>query len=170
MRVSSCACVCPDAASKRAGRERVAQVEVLSDSAAERTEAFTHGNMVGIGSDDARGTNIIRDVALDRFEQPSATGSISRSSPDGAEAGEPMGDERVDSAAAAAEAAEALLGVLLLVLTGGILMLASRSRAKCDIGRERRRRDDGWETVKGSLSSEPILVVRMQRRHDGYVV
>lgn len=166
--------MCPDAATKRAGRERVAQVEVLSDSAAERTEAFTpypkHGNMVGIGSDDARGTNIIRDVALDRFEQPSATGSISRSSPDGAEAGEPMGDERVDSAAAAAEAAEALLGVLLLVLTGGILMLASRSRAKCDIGRERRRRDDGWETVKGSLSSEPILVVRMQRRHDGYVV
>uniref|UniRef100_A0A3Q3DXS4 Uncharacterized protein n=2 Tax=Hippocampus comes TaxID=109280 RepID=A0A3Q3DXS4_HIPCM len=114
----------------------------------------------GIGSDDTRGTNIIH-VALDRFKQSSAT---SRSSPDGAEAGEPMGGERVDGAAVA------LLGVLLLVLTGGILTLASRSGANCDVGRERGRRDDVWETVKGSLSSEPILVVRMQRSHDGYVV
>ncbi|XP_051903655.1 LOW QUALITY PROTEIN: FRAS1-related extracellular matrix protein 2-like [Hippocampus zosterae] len=102
--------------------------------------------------------NIIH-VALNRFKRPSA--------PDGAEAGEPTGGERAEGAAAVAEA---LLGVLLLVLTGGILTLAWRSGAKCDIGRERGRRDDEWETVKGSLSSEPILVVRMQRSHDGYVV
>ncbi|XP_077403528.1 FRAS1-related extracellular matrix protein 2-like [Vanacampus margaritifer] len=105
-----------------------------------------------IGFDNNRGTNIMH-VALDRAKRPSAAGGMTGGG----------GEEGV--------ATGALVGVLLLVLvlalTGGVLTLLVRSRGKGGGGREPGWRGGVREVVKGSLSSEPILVVRMQRCHDG---
>ncbi|XP_077361848.1 FRAS1-related extracellular matrix protein 2-like [Festucalex cinctus] len=109
-----------------------------------------------IGPDDNRGTNIMH-VALDRAKRPS--GSASRLSSHGVGAGD--GEE------GAVTVAGALVGVLLLVLMGGVLTMAVRSGGEGGGGRERGRRGGLREIVKGSLSSEPILVVRMQHCHDG---
>ncbi|XP_061660319.1 FRAS1-related extracellular matrix protein 2-like [Syngnathoides biaculeatus] len=102
-----------------------------------------------IGARANRGTNIIH-VALDRAKRPAAAGYAHR------EAGKLIGDRWEERAVAGA-----LAGVLLMALIGGVLALALRFRRK-DGGRERGGRDGVREAIKGSLSLEPILVVRMQ--------
>ncbi|XP_061786816.1 FRAS1-related extracellular matrix protein 2-like [Nerophis lumbriciformis] len=99
-----------------------------------------------IGGDNNRGTNIMH-VALDRSERRKGGGDEVPAR--GAELSGDEGDE------GAVTVAGALVGVLLAALVGAALTLALRSRQKD------RWREGGREAVKGSISAEPMLVVRM---------
>ncbi|XP_061608318.1 FRAS1-related extracellular matrix protein 2-like [Phyllopteryx taeniolatus] len=126
-----------------------------------RRHAFTStggtrsASAADLGPDANRGTNIMH-VALDRVKRPAAAGSAHR--PSSAQAGELIGGRGDEGAVTVAGA---LVGVLLMALMGGVLTLAVRYRRK-DGERELEWREGVREAVKGSLSSEPILVVRMQ--------
>lgn len=110
-----------------------------------------------IGAENSRGTNIMH-IALDRAKRRAV-------GPD-----EALVDRPEPSELNAEEEEEglvtvvgALVGVLLTVLITVIVVLVLRSRQK-DV-------KEGWregvqEVVKGSVSTEPMLVVRMQDCHN----
>lgn len=110
-----------------------------------------------IGVDGKRGTNIMH-IALDRTKRRSG-GSSELS--DGQ--GEPSELNAVKDEEGLLSIVGALVGLLLTVLVIITITLVLRSRQK--------DRKEGWqegvqEVVKGSISTEPMLVVRMQDCHN----
>lgn len=106
-----------------------------------------------IGEDNNRGTNIMH-IALDRAKRRAgASGSF----PNGPEPRELNAEEEEEGLVTVVGA---LVGLLLTVLIIVTIILVLKSRQK-----------EGWregvqEVVKGSLSTEPMLVVRMQDCHN----
>ncbi|KAM9846954.1 FRAS1-related extracellular matrix protein 2-like [Aulostomus maculatus] len=110
-----------------------------------------------IGADNNRGTNIMH-IALDRNKR--RAGGSNELFADGLEPSELNADEKEEGLVTLVGA---LVGLLLTVLIIVTLVLVLRSRQK--EGKE------GWqegvqEVVKGSVSTEPMLVVRMQDCHN----
>lgn len=110
-----------------------------------------------IGADNNRGTNIMH-IALDRTKRRS--GASSELLPNGLEPSELNAEEEDEGLVTVVGV---LVGLLLTVLIIVSVVLALRSRQKD--GKE------GWregvqEVVKGSVSTEPMLVVRMQDCHN----
>lgn len=110
-----------------------------------------------IGADDDRGTNIMH-IALDRAKRQA--GGSNEPFPDGLEPSELTaggGEEGLVTTAGA------LVGLLLTVLVAVAVALVLRSRRK---GGKEGWREGVEEVVKGSVSTEPMLVVRMQDCHN----
>lgn len=110
-----------------------------------------------IGADNNRGTNIMH-IALDRNKRRSAVSKEVFA--DGLEPKELNAEEDEEGLVTVVGA---VVGMLLTVLIVIIIVLGLRSRQKN--GKE------GWregvqEVVKGSVSTEPMLVVRMQDCHN----
>ncbi|KAM7374500.1 hypothetical protein PAMP_007153 [Pampus punctatissimus] len=110
-----------------------------------------------IGTENSRGTNIMH-IALDRTKRHA--GGSNELLPNGLEPSELNAKEEEEGLVTVVGA---LVGLLLTVLIIVTLVLVLRSRQKD--GKE------GWregvqEVVKGSVSTEPMLVVRMQDCHN----
>ncbi|CAB1418214.1 unnamed protein product [Pleuronectes platessa] len=110
-----------------------------------------------IGADDNRGTNIMH-MALDRTKRRAA--GLSEMFANGLEPSELNAEEEEEGLVTVVGA---LVGVLLTALVVVCVVLVLRSRQK-DV-------KEGWregvqEVVKGSVSTEPMLVVRMQDCHN----
>ncbi len=110
-----------------------------------------------IGAENSRGTNIMH-IALDRTKR--RAGGSNELFSDGLEQRELNAEEEEEGLVTVVGA---LVGLLLTVLIVVIIILVLRSRQKD--GKE------GWregvqEVVKGSVSTEPMLVVRMQDCHN----
>ncbi|XP_042355341.1 FRAS1-related extracellular matrix protein 2a [Plectropomus leopardus] len=110
-----------------------------------------------IGADNNRGTNIMH-IALDRTKR--RAGGSNELFTDGLE---PSGLNAEEEEEGLVTVVGALVGLLLTVLIIVTIVLVLRSRQKD--GKE------GWregvqEVVKGSVSTEPMLVVRMQDCHN----
>ncbi|KAM9333818.1 FRAS1-related extracellular matrix protein 2a [Pholidichthys leucotaenia] len=110
-----------------------------------------------IGADSNRGTNIMH-IVLDRTKRRS--GGLNEPFADGLEPSELNAD---DEERGLVTVVGVLVGMLLIVLIIVTIILVLRSRQKD--GKE------GWregveEVVKGSVSTEPMLVVRMQDCHN----
>ncbi|XP_037604970.1 FRAS1-related extracellular matrix protein 2a [Sebastes umbrosus] len=110
-----------------------------------------------IGADNNRGTNIMH-IALDRTKR--RAGGSNELFTDGQEPSELNADEEEEGLLTVVGA---LVGLLLTALVIITIILVLRSRRKD--GKE------GWregvqEVVKGSVSTEPMLVVRMQDCHN----
>lgn len=110
-----------------------------------------------IGADNNRGTNIMH-IALDRTKR--RAGGSNELFTDGLETSGLNANEEEDGLVTVVGA---LVGLLLTVLIIVTIMLVLRSRQKD--GKK------GWiegvqEVVKGSVSTEPMLVVRMQDCHN----
>lgn len=110
-----------------------------------------------IGVDGNRGTNIMH-IALDRTKQRSGGSSEQL-----AGRGDPSELNTVEDEEGLVSMVGALVGLLLTVLVIITITLVLRSRQKD--GKEGWR-DGVQEVVKGSISSEPMLVVRMQDCHN----
>ncbi|KAM8834642.1 FRAS1-related extracellular matrix protein 2-like isoform 2-T2 [Synchiropus picturatus] len=110
-----------------------------------------------IGVDNDRGTNIMH-IALDRTK-PGA-GDRPVQSAVGSEHGEPRAEEHE---ASVLTVVGTLVGLLVTVLVVISLVLVLRCRQK---DAKEGWRDGVQEAVKGSVSSEPMLVVRMQDCHN----
>ncbi|XP_029030012.1 FRAS1-related extracellular matrix protein 2a [Betta splendens] len=114
------------------------------------------GAAEGIGAESNRGTNIMH-IALDRNKRR-AGGSkdVFAKGLEGSELDAGEGEEGVVTVVGA------LVGLLLTVLVAAVVVLGLRSRQQ--------NAKEGWsegvrEVVKGSVSTEPMLVVRMQGCH-----
>lgn len=110
-----------------------------------------------IGADNSRGTNIMH-ITLDRTKR--RAGGSNELFADGLEPSELNTNEEEEGLVTVVGS---LVGLLLTVLITVTLVLVLRSRQKD--GKE------GWregvqEVVKGSVSTEPMLVVRMQDCHN----
>eukprot|EP00064_Thunnus_orientalis_P001377 superscaffoldBa00000093_g1380 len=110
-----------------------------------------------IGADNSRGTNIMH-ITLDRTKR--RAGGLNELLTDGLEPSELNAKEEEEGLVTVVGA---LVGLLLTILIIVTLVLVLRSRQKD--GKE------GWregvqEVVKGSVSTEPMLVVRMQDCHN----
>uniref|UniRef100_A0A1A8P4P9 Fras1 related extracellular matrix protein 2a n=3 Tax=Nothobranchius TaxID=28779 RepID=A0A1A8P4P9_9TELE len=111
----------------------------------------------GIGVDNNRGTNIMH-IALDRTKKRSeGSNELFAGGPEPSELSSGEEEEGLVSIVGA------LVGLLLTVLIIIIITLVLRSRQK--------DAKEGWrekvqEVVKGSVSTEPMLVVRMQDCHN----
>lgn len=110
-----------------------------------------------IGEDNNRGTNIMH-IALDRSKR--RAGASQEPFPNGPEPSELNAEGEEDGLVTVVGA---LVGVLLTVLVVVTVALALKSRKKD--GKEGWR-DGVQEVVKGSVSTEPMLVVRMQDCHN----
>lgn len=110
-----------------------------------------------IGEDNNRGTNIMH-ITLDRTKR--RAGASKEQFPNGLEPSELNAEEEEEGLVTVVGA---LVGLLLTVLIIVTIILVLKSRKKD--GKE------GWregvqEVVKGSVSTEPMLVVRMQDCHN----
>lgn len=110
-----------------------------------------------IGAENNRGTNIMH-IALDRTKR--RAGGSSEVFSDGLEPSELNAEEEEEGLVTVVGA---LVGLLLTVLIVVTVVLVLRSRQK-DV-------KEGWregvqEVVRGSVSTEPMLVVRMQDCHN----
>lgn len=106
-----------------------------------------------IGEDNNRGTNIMH-IALDRTKRRAGASELFPNGPEPSELNAEEGEEGVVTVVGA------LVGLLLTVLIIIAIILVLKSRQK-----------EGWregvqEVVKGSVSTEPMLVVRMQDCHN----
>nr|XP_057942551.1 FRAS1-related extracellular matrix protein 2a [Doryrhamphus excisus] len=110
-----------------------------------------------IGADNNRGTNIMH-IALDRTKR--RTGVSDELLAHGPEPSKLDGDEVEEGVVTVVGA---LVGVLLTALVSVVLVLAHRSRQK--EGKEMWQKGV-QQVVKGSISAEPMLVVRMQDCQD----
>lgn len=111
-----------------------------------------------IGVDNNRGTNIMH-IALDRTKRRPGTFSNELLT-NALESGEPTAEDGEEGVVTVVGALVGLLMTVLLIVTATLLL-------------RNRRRDgkEGWregvqEVVKGSTSTEPMLVVRMQDCHN----
>lgn len=109
-----------------------------------------------IGEDNSRGTNIMH-IALDRTKRRVGASELF---PNGSEPSELNTEEENKDLVTVVGA---LVGLLLTVLIIVTIILVLKSRKKDVI--------EGWregvqEVVKGSVSTEPMLVVRMQDCHN----
>lgn len=109
-----------------------------------------------IGEDSNRGTNIMH-IALDRTKRRAGASDLFPNGPEPSELNEEEEEEGLVTAVGA------LVGLLLtvLIIVTTILVLKSRKKAV----------KEGWmegvqKVVKGSVSTEPMLVVRMQDCHN----
>lgn len=110
-----------------------------------------------IGAGNNRGTNIMH-IALDRTKRRSV--GSNELFADGLEPSELHADDQKEGLVTVVGA---LVGLLLIVLVIVTVALVLRSRQKDGM--------EGWregvqEVVKGSVSTEPMLVVRMQDCHN----
>ncbi|KAM4620100.1 FRAS1-related extracellular matrix protein 2a [Polymixia lowei] len=110
-----------------------------------------------IGADNNRGTNIMH-VALDRTKRRAA--GVNELYADGLEPRQLNAEEEREEGLVTVVGA--LVGILLTVLLVIILVLVLRSRQK---GAKAGRSEGTRGAVKGSVSTEPMLVVRMQDCH-----
>ncbi|XP_053702923.1 FRAS1-related extracellular matrix protein 2-like isoform X1 [Synchiropus splendidus] len=110
-----------------------------------------------IGVDNNRGTNIMH-IALDRTKR--GAGDWPVQSAVGSEHSEPRAEEHEESVLTVVGTLVGLLVTVLIVISLVLVLRCRRKDAK-----------EGWrdgvqEAVKGSVSSEPMLVVRMQDCHN----
>ncbi|XP_071377121.1 FRAS1-related extracellular matrix protein 2-like, partial [Centroberyx affinis] len=110
-----------------------------------------------IGADNNRGTNIMH-IALDRTKRR-ATG-VDEVYVDGVQPSELNAEEGDEGLVTVVGALVGMLLTVLIIVTL-ILVLRSRQKGEKEGGREGMR-----EVVKGSISTEPMLVVRMQDCHN----
>ncbi|XP_059207433.1 FRAS1-related extracellular matrix protein 2-like [Centropristis striata] len=137
-----------------------------SNELASSTKGRRHGRSAGdevpevaedIGAENSRGTNIMH-IALDRTKR--RAGDAKDLFTDGLETSELNAEEEEEGLVTVVGA---LVGLLLTVLIVVTIILVLRSRQK--EGKEGWR-EEVQEVVKGSVSTEPMLVVRMQDCHN----